>query len=134
MGVAMDRKQSYNRVSINTEKRRRGGQPNNHNAFKHGFYSDQFKQAERISLGRIKNTDLTGEVEVVRVQILRYLEAENLVLNEIDYETRLQSLRAVSLATESLTRLIRTQIILNTVPHELENDQENSQLIDDIVD
>ncbi|MDP1715776.1 MAG: hypothetical protein Q8L41_13630 [Anaerolineales bacterium] len=39
-----------------------------------------------------------------------------------------------SLAAESLTRLIRTQVILNTNPLELKNDQESTQPMDDIVE
>ncbi|MBI5840931.1 MAG: hypothetical protein HZB19_12595 [Chloroflexi bacterium] len=114
--------------------RKRGAQLGNRNAFKHGFYSDQFKQAERINLSQVQNTDLTNEIELLRVQIRRYLEAETVALNQIDYETRLQALRTVSLATESLTRLIRTQVILNANPLELKIDQERTQPLDDIVD
>jgi hypothetical protein len=115
-------------------KRKRGAQPGNKNAFRHGFYSEQFKQAERLKLCQIENTDLTGEIEVVRVQILRYLEAETVASSQIDYETRLQALRTVSLAAESLTRLIRTQVILNSDPLELIKDQESTPHMDDIVD
>lgn len=106
----------------------------NKNAFRHGFYSDQFKHSERLNLSQIPNTDLSNEIEVVRVQILRYLEAETVALDQIDYETRLQALRTVSLAAESLTRLIRTQVILNTNPPQSEDNQEGTQPIDDIVD
>lgn len=114
--------------------RKRGAQPGNRNAIKHSFYSDQFKKAENIRLSQMKNTDLTDEIGVMRVQIRRYLEAETIALDLIDYETRLQALRTVSLAAESLTRLIRTQVILNSNPLELENDQESTQPMDDIVD
>ena len=134
----MDRKRGYSPASVNIStnamKRRRGAQLGNKNAFRHGFYSDQFKQAERINLSQIQNTDLTNEIEVVRVQILRYLEAETLAANQIDYETRLQALRTVSLAAESLTRLIRTQVILNTNPLELGNEQESNQPMGEVGD
>jgi hypothetical protein len=133
MEVKMDRKRGYSPAFTNIKKRKRGAQPNNCNAFKHGFYSDQFKQAERINLSQIKNTDLSNEIEVVRVQILRYLEAETAAFNQIDYETRLQALHTVSLAAESLTRLIRTQVILNSDPLELKNDREDTPSMDDSV-
>lgn len=113
---------------------KRGGQMGNKNAFKHGFYSEQFKQAERASLSQIQNTDLTGEIEVVRVQMLRYLEAETLAVNQIDYETRLQALRTVSLAAECLTRLIRLQVVLNADPLELQDDQEGDQPMREIIE
>jgi hypothetical protein len=127
-------KQGYGPASIRFLKRKRGAQPGNQNAFQHGFYSEQFKQAERMKLSQIQDTDLTSEIEVVRVQILRYLEAEILAVNQIDYETRLQALRTVSLAAESLTRLIRTQVILNTNPLELESDSESTQPMEDGID
>lgn len=111
--------------------RKRGGQLGNHNAFKHGFYSEQFKQAERGNLGKIQETDLAGEIEVLRVEIRRYLEAENAALDQIDYDTRLQSLRAVSLAADSLSRLIRTQALINANLQELGKDQEINQTLDD---
>jgi hypothetical protein len=130
----MDRKRGYCPPSASSMKRKRGAQLGNRNAFRHGFYSDQFKQAEKISLSHVQNTDLTNEIEVLRVQILRYLEAETVALGQIDYETRLQALRTVSLATESLTRLIRTQVILNANPLELENDRKGTQPMDDIVE
>lgn len=95
-------------------KRKRGGQAGNRNAYKHGFYSAHFKEGERLKLSQIQNADLSNEVEAVRVQLLRYLEAEAQVTDQMDYETRLQALRAVSLAAESITRLLRTQIILNS--------------------
>ena len=131
---SVKRRQGYSPASTKFLKRKRGAQPGNHNAFRHGFYSDQFKQAERMKLCQIENTDLTDEIEVVRVQILRYLEAETLTGNQIDYETRLQALRTVSLAAESLTRLIRTQVILNTNPLELESDSENTPPMEDGID
>jgi len=129
-------KQGYGPASTRFLKRKRGAQPGNQNAFQHGFYSEQFKQAERMKLCQIENTDLTSEIEVVRVQILRYLEAETLAstANQINYETRLQALRTVSLAAESLTRLIRTQVILNSDPLELKNDGEDTPPMNDIVD
>lgn len=109
----MTKKNENNPASRPLGRKKRGGQPGNHNAFQHGFYSDQFKQAEKLKLAQVQNADLSNEIELVRVQIHRYLEAENVELDRMDFETRLQALRAVSLAAESLTRLIRTQAILN---------------------
>ena len=130
----MDCKRGHGPASAKLMKRQRGAQPGNKNAFRHGFYSEQFKLAERTKLCQVENTDLTSEIEVMRVQILRYLEAEALAGNQIDYEIRLQALRTVSLAAESLTRLIRTQVILNSDPSGLENDRENTSPVDDTVD
>jgi len=92
--------------------RKRGGQAGNRNAFKHGFYTEGYKQIEREKLAQFQNADLTAEIELIRVQLSRYLEAET-NSTHLDYETRLQALRTVSLAVECLNRMIRTQAILN---------------------
>ncbi len=63
---ALKRKRGYSPAAPNSIKRRQGAQLGNHNAFKHGFYSDQFKQAERVSLSQIKNTDLSNEIGFLR--------------------------------------------------------------------
>lgn len=94
--------------------RKRGGQPGNRNAFKHGFYSDQFKQAEKSRLNQLQRVDLTDEIELFRIQLRRYLESETVALDRIDYQTRLQALHTFSLAAESFARLIRTQALLNS--------------------
>ncbi|MBL0344436.1 hypothetical protein [Candidatus Villigracilis affinis] len=106
--------------------KKRGGQLGNNNAFKHGFYSGQFKQAERMGLSQVENADLTNEIELLRVQLRRYLEAETTVLDQMDFETRLQALRAVSLAAETLTRLIRMQALLNVADLETKDKQESA--------
>jgi RNA polymerase-binding transcription factor DksA len=93
-------------------KRNRGGQLGNHNAFKHGFYSELYKRTEKEKLSQLQNADLTGEIELLRIQLNRYLESES-TQDQLDYETRLQALRTVSLAVECLNRMIRTQAILN---------------------
>ena len=95
------------------EKRKRGAPLGNRNALKHGFYSGQFRQAERRTLAAAANPDLTGEINLLRVQILRYLDAENSVSAPLDYKARLSALRAVCLAAGSLTRLVRLQSMLD---------------------
>jgi len=94
-------------------KRKRGAQPGNRNALKHGFYSDQFDQVERQKLGLLPKMDLTGEIDLLRIQMYRYLMAETEALPHMDYETRHQALRTHSLAADTLSRLIRTQLMVN---------------------
>jgi hypothetical protein len=109
-------------------KRKRGGQAGNNNAFKHGFYSLHYKQAEQLQLSQVPMANLSNEIELLRIQMLRCFEAEAASLNAIDYETRLQALRTISLAAESLTRLIRTQFMLNVSQPETEaNDSAEEQ-------
>ncbi len=113
--------------------RKRGAQPGNRNAFKHGFYSDQFKQAEKMGLGLIRQADLTDEIQFFRVQLRRYLEAETVELDRMDFETRLQALHTFSLAAECFTRLVRTQAILNSRPIGSENTPEGTSQLDEPV-
>jgi hypothetical protein len=111
--------------------RKRGAQPGNRNAFKHGFYSDQFKQAERNSLSLVQPADLTDEIQLFRVQLRRYFEAETVALGQMDYETRLQALHIFSLAAECFNRLVRTQAILNSKPIGSENVPEGTPQLDE---
>ena len=113
--------------------RKRGAQPGNLNAIKHGFYSDQFRQAEKIGLSLIQQTDLTDEIQLFRVQLRRYFEAETVALDQMYYETRLQALHTFSLAAECFNRLVRTQAILNSRPIGAENVPEATPQLDEPV-
>ena len=53
--------------------RKRGGQPGNLNALKHGFYSKHFQKNELADLEEIG--DLQEEIQMMRVVIRRVLEA-----------------------------------------------------------
>jgi hypothetical protein len=52
--------------------RKRGAQPGNQNAFKHGFYSSTFSQGERGRLGKDKD-NLESEIKALRVVAHRVL-------------------------------------------------------------
>jgi hypothetical protein len=59
---------------MNEEKRKRGGQPGNQNARKHGFYSISLKKDERRYLRQIENTDdLDPEVELLSSKLLEII-------------------------------------------------------------
>ena len=105
--------QTASSTKIAHPERKRGAQPGNKNALKHGFYSDQFKQAERRALNDIPMADLTGEIELMRVQMHRCLKAENQVESQLTYEDHLSAMRAFSHAADSITRLGRLQTLLN---------------------
>jgi len=52
---------------------RKGGQPGNRNAEKHGFYSKMFSQGEKIRLGK-SDASLEGEIKSTRVAAYRIFE------------------------------------------------------------
>ncbi len=90
-------------------KARRGAQPGNCNALKHGFYSSAFKQQEKAVLSRTAAADLSGEIDLVRVTCLRFLEALQQAPGPIDVQTYLAALRLVNLSALSIARMIRVQ-------------------------
>lgn len=86
---------------------RRGAPRGNTNALKHGFYSRQFKPRETVDLDQLKPLGLQDEILMLRVFIRRLIERGH----EIDsLDGLLDVLRVLSLASLSLTRLIRTQL------------------------
>jgi len=92
--------------------RKRGAQHGNKNSYKHGFYSSQFDRNERQILNQMPYTDLTGEIELVRIANKRFLDALNDLPQPLDVKTQLSVLHAITLSAESINSMIRTQIIL----------------------
>jgi len=93
-------------------QRKRGAQPGNKNALIHGFYSRHFKAEENRILSQMSLTDPSGEIELMRVQNDRFMEFQNTLPHPLDLEAQLSVLRAVTLSTESINSMIRTQIVL----------------------
>ena len=87
--------------------RPRGGAPKgNTNALKHGFYSRRFRKSEMDDLEATSFTGLRDEIALLRVCIRRCGEWGSLIRTFTDAMT---FLRAISLSTGSLSRLVRTQ-------------------------
>ena len=89
--------------------RRRGAQPNNTNALKHGFYSRQFRQVDLEDLQAV-SSGLTDEITALRVLLRRVLEV--IEQQESDPETWLGLLKAASTGFRTLGSLLRTEQIL----------------------
>ncbi len=63
---------------VKKEKKKRGGQPGNQNALKHGYYSkllDKTGQFDYISAGELEGID--EEIKLLRAEIIRALESGN---------------------------------------------------------
>lgn len=88
--------------------RRRGGQPGNRNALRHGFYSGSFQQKEAELLSSGGGVDFDDEIELVRILIKRTMdkakEQDDLTLDE-----NLSLLRTVSFAAMVVERLSRAR-------------------------
>ena len=70
----MTREPNASIATIESEKRKRGGQPGNINAIKHGFYSKNFSLAERRGLKVTEGVVLGDEIALLRVLIRRFAE------------------------------------------------------------
>jgi len=97
-------------------RRRRGGQPGNRNALKHGFYASRFRKADLNALEACRSTGLADEINLLRVHIRRVVELGANV-NQLDQSIDL--LRALCFAVVSLTRLIKAHAFLATGPDEI---------------
>ena len=92
--------------------KRRGPPLGNQNAFKHGFYSEVFRQAEQDRLGGTAPADLVDEIGLIRVSIARCLAALQDKQQERDIDTELAILRTINLGVLSINSLVRTRLML----------------------
>ena len=113
-------------------KKKRGGQPRNKNAFHHGFYSAEFKARENQFLNETPATDLTAEIELIRVLTARYLDSVKTGAQPLDPETHLEALRAVTQGANAIHTCIRLQKVRAAADKEMDEMMEKfSSLPDD---
>lgn len=92
------------------QKRKRGGQPGNTNALKHGFYSHRFNNLELSDLDAALSDGLTDEIALVRVIIRRVFEYADADAQNLD--TWSQALNTLGAASTRLAGLLRTQQLI----------------------
>ncbi|MCI0520531.1 MAG: hypothetical protein L0Z70_09785 [Chloroflexi bacterium] len=99
-------------------KRRRGAQPGNTNAVSHGFYSRRLKKRDTAGVDDITITDLSAEIALFRIQIRRVVE-----LSQGNDEPifALAMLRALSIASHSLARLVTVQNLIHPPGSDMSN-------------
>ena len=91
-------------------KRKRGAQPGNTNALKHGFYSPRFSPLELRDLDTALADGLDDEIALLRVTIRRVFD---LATDEgEDSETWFKALSTLGMASTRLAGLLRTQKII----------------------
>ena len=79
-------------------KRKRGGQPGNQNARKHGFYSTILDEAEQLDFDLASGVEgIDDEIALLRVKIKSILEKDP------------ENIKLIMEATNTLARLIRTR-------------------------
>ena len=91
------------------ETRKPGAQPNNKNAFKHGFYSRRCQQLEQKELNQ-SGHDLEDEIALMKVLMRRVFEAAN--QEEGDLDMWFKTLSTLGLASTRLAKLLDTQKVL----------------------
>ena len=93
-----------------TTSRRRGAQPGNTNALKHGFYARAYRSGELADLDAMLTEGLTDEISLLRVATRRVIEYINQFTTPAE---AVITLGALGLAATRLATLLRTQKILD---------------------
>jgi two-component sensor histidine kinase len=91
------------------QKRKRGGQSGNQNAFKHGFYSRLFKHREGEVFSALSTEDIQEEIKVTRINNRRVLQAIS-EDPDITYDQMLAGVRAISMGTALIASLNRAAL------------------------
>ena len=92
-----------------TPTRKRGGQPGNHNARRHGLTPRPTSPEYRLD--KLNHVDLTTEIQVLRQQLQRLNEA---ALAATSLAETVEIARVIALTASALARLIRAQVIVFT--------------------
>jgi uncharacterized protein YjcR len=96
-------------TTATTSAKKRGGQPGNKNALKHGFYSEGFKPDEVDDLSALEGVDLSDEIKMLRVIMRRMFEQIGAEKSITDWA---EALNALGAASTRLAGLLRTQKLI----------------------
>lgn len=87
------------------KRRKRGAQPGNKNALKHGFYASHFNPNEISSLKNVRN-GLEDEINMLRLSMQRLITLST--AEESDASEWQKTLQALGLASQRLAKLVKT--------------------------
>lgn len=90
--------------------RKPGAQPGNKNALRHGFYAKAFTKDESARLDLNDEIDVLSEIALIRVCIDRL--KEHLELTSKPDDNALKMLNTLSVMTQSISTLARTQYLI----------------------
>lgn len=90
--------------------RKRGGQPGNLNAYRHGFYSRHFKNDELRDIDSFMDEGLSQEIMLMRITAKRMMQLAEKI-EDIDKQVNI--LGAVGLAATRLAGLLRVKSIIS---------------------
>ncbi|MDD5371474.1 MAG: hypothetical protein PHQ40_20540 [Anaerolineaceae bacterium] len=89
------------------ELRKRGAQPGNTNAYKHGFYSRWFRELELAELEKVPLRGVQDEIDMLRVLMRRLFELATSGSPELD--TVSKALTTLGKASYHLGALLKVQ-------------------------
>ena len=90
-------------------KKQRGGQPGNLNAFKHGFYSQTFRDLTEADIEAILAQGLEDEIALLRTLLRKFLDTFG------GFETLQDAARTLDIAGITATRLASLLKIQNAI-------------------
>jgi hypothetical protein len=93
-------------------KKKRGAQPANKNALKHGIYSAAYKAGVARLLEKMPVMDFSPEIDLIRILNARFLESVRSDSQHPGPDAQLSALRAVSLSLHAITGLLRLQALV----------------------
>ncbi len=96
-------------------KKKRGAQPGNHNALRHGFYSKEFRKVDLADLDTLEalNNGLVSEIASLRVLNRRLLEnLHDLGEENINVADLATLVNQIGVSYTRIASLMRTQSIL----------------------
>jgi len=90
-------------------KRRRGSQPGNLNALKHGFYTSRFKPKDLTGVDATDNNSLLDEIRILRLYTRRLIELD---AQPDDLTQVANILKLLCLSALTINRLVKTSQFL----------------------
>lgn len=103
-------KASAGDARLSVPSKRRGAQPGNLNALKHGFYAKHFKTDELQELAEATAQNLNGEIGLSRIAARRVLA----LLDEVESaEEKVALLNAITMAAMRVASLLKTKKYLS---------------------
>jgi len=94
-----------------SKKRKKGAQPGNKNALKHGFYTSYFRDAEKRDFSRFDGETLESEILLLRSMLRRLTKGTAHKLDDLTEED-IPTARLMLDTAKAIATVQRTQAIL----------------------
>jgi uncharacterized protein YjcR len=88
-------------------KSKRGGQPGNKNALKHGFYSELLTKEEIARLNKVADINLDDEIKILRALVYRLIEQ----IETTDMDEARKSANTISNIVQVINTTQRTKLL-----------------------